>query len=84
MKELGIEGEALARGAVRRVGLDEFVVEERSWGRRIVEQLVGIVYVWDLQQVCDQVFGEICAISKRVGVYLFQLVHATEQQYQSI
>lgn len=63
MKNLGIEGQALATGAVRIVGLDEFVVEEKSWVRRIIEQLVGIVYIWDFQQFCDQVFGEVCAIS---------------------
>lgn len=42
VKNLGIEREASEMRAVRRLGLDELVVEEESWFGRIVEHLVCI------------------------------------------
>lgn len=47
VKELGVEREALRMRAVRRVGLDELVVEGKSWVGNSVEHLVCIVYVAD-------------------------------------
>lgn len=47
VKELGVEREALGMRAVRGVGLDELVVEEKSWVGNSVEHLVCIVYVAD-------------------------------------
>lgn len=49
VKNLRIERQALEMRAVRRIGLDELIVEEESWVRSIVEQLVGIVYIWHIQ-----------------------------------
>lgn len=46
-KKLGIERDALRIRAQRRMGLDELVVEGKSWVGHSVEQLLCIVYVGD-------------------------------------
>ena len=70
---LDVERKTLVRKPMRRIGLNELVVEED--GLVILSNTVGIRDVWGFTKFGDHVLGKVNAISEIVGVYLFQLVH---------
>lgn len=71
----GVEGQALVVRAIRRVGLNELVVTKDSWVRNKVEQVVGVLDVWEFKEFRDEELGEVYACSESVGMDLLQLVH---------
>lgn len=75
MAHLGVERQRLMVRAIRRVGLNELVVDKESWFRNKVEQVVGIWDVWDFKEFHNEEFGEVYAVSESVGMDLLQLVH---------
>lgn len=60
---MDIERKTLAGKAMRRIGLNELVVEEDSWSRNIIEHFVGVRDIWDFNKLSDQELGEVNAIS---------------------
>ncbi|KAL7002314.1 hypothetical protein U1Q18_003467 [Sarracenia purpurea var. burkii] len=75
MAHLSVERQAIALRAVRRVCVNELVVEKDSWFRNKVEQGAGVRDIWDLKELDNEEFGEVYSISKSVGMDLLQLVH---------
>ena len=74
---LGVEGHALVVLSMTRIGLNKLVIEKHGWLGNNIEQFSGIRKVWDLEGVDNEGFGVVYAISKSVGMDLFQLVHIT-------
>ena len=74
---LGVEGHALVVLSMIRIRLNKLVKEKHGWLGNNIEQFSGIRKVWDLEGVDNEGFGVVYAISKSVGVDLFQLVHIT-------
>lgn len=74
---LGIEGHALVVLSMIRIRLNKLVKEKHGWLGNNIEQFSGIRKVWDLEGVDNEGFGVVYAISKSVGMDLFQLVHIT-------
>lgn len=71
----GVEGQALVVRAIRRVGLNELVVTKDSWVRNKVEQVVGVLDVWEFKEFRDEELREVYTCSESVGMDLLQLVH---------
>lgn len=74
---LGVEGHALVVLSMIRIRLNKLVKEKHGWLGNNIEQFSGIRKVWDLEGVDNEGFGVVYAISKSVGMDLFQLVHIT-------
>lgn len=72
---LCIERQALVVLAIRRVGLNELVVEKDIGLGKKVEESVGIWEVWDMKELQNEGLGVVYAISECIGVDLLQLVH---------
>lgn len=72
---LSVEIQALIVRAMNRISLNKLVVQKDSTVRNKIKQFVCIDKVWKFKKLVYQKFGEICAISKSIGVDLSQLVH---------
>lgn len=72
-----VEGQALMVLGMRRVGLNELVVEEDSGFGKKVEKGMGIWDVWDLKELQNEGRTVVYAVSKRISMDLLQLVHHT-------
>lgn len=62
--------------AMRRVGLNEPVIEEQSWLRNTVKQVAGIRDVWDFKELHNKKFGEVDATSESLSMDLLEFVHS--------
>ena len=74
---LGVEGHALVVLSMIRIRLNKLVKEKHGWLGNNIKQFSGIRKAWDLEGVDNEGFGVVYAISKSVGMDLFQLVHIT-------
>lgn len=72
---LRIEGQALVVLAMRRVGLNELVVEKDTGPGKEAEEGAGIWEAPDVEEFQNEGLGVVYAISERIGVDLLQLVH---------